>query len=87
MKDAAHDVDSAHEDLVKVAVLHELRVVHNGILKARPDLPLEADVHYVQTHAEILHPSIRQEVELQPEQQSWLKINGEDSRGNRIFNF
>lgn len=33
----AYHVDGAHQDLIQMPVLHQFRVIHNGVLEARPD--------------------------------------------------
>lgn len=34
----SHDVDGTHQQLIQVSVHHDFRAVHQGVLKASPDL-------------------------------------------------
>lgn len=34
----SHDIDGTHQQLIQVSVHHDFRAVHQGILKACPDL-------------------------------------------------
>lgn len=64
--DLAHDVDGAHEQLVEVAVAHQLRVVLlDRVLEHRPDLPLELEIGDAQSGAEVLHARTRQIIKLE----------------------
>jgi hypothetical protein len=45
MRDLADNVEAAHDELVKMPVLHQLCVVPHGVLQAGPDAPLDLLVH------------------------------------------
>ncbi len=58
-----HDVDRAHEDLVEVPVLHQVDVVRQAVLEARPDLTAQLR-RDVQLLAQVSQPHARQVVHL-----------------------
>lgn len=60
----ADDVYCTHEDLVEVAVLHEVGVVDDGVLQAGPNLLLQLLVVQPQVLAQVVHAHHSQAVEL-----------------------
>lgn len=60
----AYDIDGAHEYLVEVAILHEVRLLHDGVLQAGPDLALELLICQAEARAQVVHAHHGQTVEL-----------------------
>jgi hypothetical protein len=51
----ADDIYRAHQDLVKVSILHKICVVDNRVLKTRPDLPFQLHVFQIEMKTKFLH--------------------------------
>ena len=60
----ADDVKRAHEKLIEVAILHEVRMLHDRVLEGRPDFPLHVLVVDLQRVAQQIHAEVRQVVKL-----------------------
>jgi len=49
-----HDINWTHDELVEVAIFHQVCVVHQAVLKASPRLTTQLSIH-LQTVAEVTH--------------------------------
>jgi len=47
-----HDIDGTHQQLIQMSVHHDVRAMHQGVLKTRPDLFPQL-IRYIEFDTEI----------------------------------
>ena len=63
----ANNVEDAHDDLVQVAILHDVQMVDKHPFQASPDSPLHLSVQ-IEGGAEVVQPEVSQVVDLAEEE-------------------